>query len=82
MVSVLQPLQSDGCNTSLTSILQKILKASADAGVHSKARRCVPSSRVCLFVFVQSSRATEIAVDFVSSRGWNTSGQLLDEQER
>ena len=47
-----------------------------------KARRCAPTSRACLFVFVQSGRATEVAVDFVSSRGWNTSGQLLDEQER
>ena len=47
-----------------------------------KARRCAPTSRACLFVFVQSGRATELAVDFVSGRGWNTSGQLLDEQER
>ena len=61
---------------------RKFLKASADAGVHPKARRCAPTSRACLFVFVQSGRATEVAVDFVSGRGWNTSGQLLDEQER
>ena len=47
-----------------------------------KARRCAPTSRACLFVFAQSGRATEVAVDFVSGRGWNTSGQLLDEQER
>ena len=47
-----------------------------------KARRCAPTSRACLFVFVQSGRATEVAVDFVSGRGWNTSEQLLDEQER
>ena len=47
-----------------------------------KGRRCAPTSRACLFVFVQSGRATEVAVDFVSGRGWNTSGQLLDEQER
>ena len=47
-----------------------------------KARRCASTSRICLFVFVQSGRATEIAVDFVSGSGWNTSEQLLDEQER
>lgn len=47
-----------------------------------RARRCAPTSRACLFVFVQSGRATEVAVDFVSGRGWNMSCQLLDEQER
>ena len=47
-----------------------------------RARRCAPTSRACLFVFVQSGRATQVAVDFVSGRGWNTSRQLLDEQER
>ena len=47
-----------------------------------RARRCAPTSRACLFVFVQSGRATQVAVDFVSGRGWNTSCQLLDEQER
>ena len=47
-----------------------------------KARRCAPTSRACLFVFVQSGRATEVAVDFVSGRGWNTSGQLLGRNAR
>ena len=42
-----------------------------------KDRRCAPTSRACLFVFVQSGRATEVAVDFVSGMSRNARNSLL-----